>query len=59
VRLPAYYLALHPVTNAQYARFLSERRPALKDLEKWVALVGESLAGRWGLDGRSTENFVR
>jgi serine/threonine-protein kinase len=36
VRLPAYYLALHPVTNAQYARFLSERRPGKEDLEKWI-----------------------
>ena len=38
VTLPPYYLALHPVTNRQYARFLSERRPGKEDLEKWVLL---------------------
>ena len=38
VTLPSYYLALTPVTNAQYARFLSERRPGSGDLEKWVLL---------------------
>ena len=38
VRLPAYYLALHPVTNGQYARFLSERKPVQSDLEKWIRL---------------------
>jgi sulfatase modifying factor 1 len=38
VTLPAYYLALHPVTNAQYARFLTARRPATADLERWVLL---------------------
>ena len=36
VRLPGYYLALHPVTNAQYARFLTETRPGKEDLEKWI-----------------------
>ena len=38
VRLPAYYLALHPVTNRQYARFLTERKPNKADLEKWILL---------------------
>jgi formylglycine-generating enzyme required for sulfatase activity len=38
VRLPAYYLALHAVTNAQYARFLSASRPAKADLDKWIRL---------------------
>jgi formylglycine-generating enzyme required for sulfatase activity len=39
VELPAYYLALHPVTNAQYARFLSQRRPGDPDLQKWIDLT--------------------
>jgi formylglycine-generating enzyme required for sulfatase activity len=38
VRLPAYYLALHPVTNGQYARFLSAARPGKAELEKWIRL---------------------
>jgi formylglycine-generating enzyme required for sulfatase activity len=38
VRLPAYYLAVTAVTNAQYARFLSEARPGQKDLEQWILL---------------------
>jgi sulfatase modifying factor 1 len=38
VTLPAYYLAVHPVTNAQYARFLTARHPGKSDLEQWVLL---------------------
>ena len=29
---------MHPVTNAQYARFLSQRRPGDSDLQKWILL---------------------
>jgi sulfatase modifying factor 1 len=38
VRLPAFYMALHPVTNAQYARFLNESKPGTTDLNKWILL---------------------
>ncbi len=38
VALPAYYLALYPVTNGQYAQFLSETKPTKGDLEKWIQL---------------------
>jgi formylglycine-generating enzyme required for sulfatase activity len=38
VKLPPFYLAMHPVTNVQYARFLSQRRPGDSDLEKWIWL---------------------
>jgi formylglycine-generating enzyme required for sulfatase activity len=48
VRLPAYYLALHPVTNAQYARFLSERRPGEEDLKKWILLDWDCLVRAQG-----------
>jgi formylglycine-generating enzyme len=40
VKLPPYYLAIHPVTNAQYARFLCQRRPSDSDLKKWITLGG-------------------
>ncbi len=48
VDLPAYYLALHPVTNAQYARFLSQRRPADADLEKWIQLNSNCFVRKGG-----------
>ena len=38
VHLPAYYLALHPVTNAQYATFLNAVRASEADLKKWIDL---------------------
>ena len=38
VRLPAYYLALYPVTNIQYAQFLSQVQPSESDLNKWINL---------------------
>ena len=41
VELPAYYLGIHPVTNAQYARFLSESRPSESDLKKWIFLTND------------------
>jgi len=38
VELAPFYLAMHPVTNAQYARFLSAVKPTESDLEKWILL---------------------
>jgi formylglycine-generating enzyme required for sulfatase activity len=38
VYLPAFYLAVYPVTNEQFARFLSERNPELKELREWIWL---------------------
>ncbi|MCX6625649.1 MAG: SUMF1/EgtB/PvdO family nonheme iron enzyme [Acidobacteria bacterium] len=48
VRLPGYYLALHAVTNAQYARFLSERRPGEADLGKWILLDSDCFVRKQG-----------
>lgn len=38
VWLPAYYLALYPVRNIQYAQFLSQVQPSESDLEEWILL---------------------
>ena len=48
VHLPAYYMALHPVTNAQYARFLTERAPSGADLKKWVQLDSDCFVRKSG-----------
>ena len=40
VVLPAYYMALTPVTNEQYARFLTEQQPSNTELWSWIALDG-------------------
>ncbi len=42
VRLPAYYLALHAVTNAQYARFLNQTKPTKTELGMWIELGSHS-----------------
>ena len=48
VHLPAYYLALHTVTNAQYVRFLNEIQPNNSDLKKWTDLKGDCfIKKRW------------
>ena len=46
VELPPYYLGIHPVTNRQYARFLSARRPKEQELKKWILLDRDCLVRR-------------
>ena len=48
VRLPGFYLALHPVTNAQYARFLSETNPEQGDLDQWIRLDSDCFVRKSG-----------
>ena len=38
IHLPAYYMALTCVTKAQYAQFLTERRPSPQKLPQWINL---------------------
>jgi formylglycine-generating enzyme required for sulfatase activity len=64
VRLPAYYLALHPVTNAQYARFLTETRPGEELLKRWILLDQECFVRSQGegyeaYGGRDDHPMVR
>jgi len=39
--LPAYYIGLYCVTNAQYAAFLNAVQPSDEDLGSWIVLRGE------------------
>lgn len=48
VKLPAYYLALYPVTNIQYARFLNQVQPSESDLKKWIWLDAGSCVRKAG-----------
>jgi len=64
VELPPYYLAMHPVTNGQYARFLSQRRPGDSDLQKWILLdsdcfVRKSGSGYEGYGGKDDHPVVQ
>jgi len=48
VRMPVYYLALYPVTNIQYAQFLSQVQPSKSDLEKWIRLDSDCFVRKAG-----------
>ena len=48
VTLPAFYLALHPVTNGQYAKFLTAKRPGQEELKKWINLNGDCFVRKAG-----------
>lgn len=38
VRLPGYYLAIHSVTNAQFAQFLNEKQSSSGTMGEWIHL---------------------
>jgi formylglycine-generating enzyme required for sulfatase activity len=42
VYLDLYWIDLHDVTNAQYARFLNSRQPDAKTRKTWLTLAGET-----------------
>ncbi|MBN2561090.1 MAG: SUMF1/EgtB/PvdO family nonheme iron enzyme [Phycisphaerae bacterium] len=53
VELPAYCLGMYLVTNAQYARFLSEISPKASEVKKWVSLEDDDC-----FVSRSEEGYV-
>jgi formylglycine-generating enzyme required for sulfatase activity len=63
VRLPAFYLAVYPVTNDQYAQFLTESNPELKNLTKWIWLdqgcfIKKSASGYEAYGGKNDRPVV-
>lgn len=54
VELPGFYLGITPVTNAQYAKFLTARRPRDSDLWEWIYLINPCFIRR---SGKSYEVF--
>jgi formylglycine-generating enzyme required for sulfatase activity len=53
VWLPDIYMALHPVTNRQYARFLNDERPEKFELIKWINLDSYCFIRKSGNDYES------
>ena len=50
IKLPAFYLAIYTVTNAQYVKFLKDVDPGQKDLDNWITLNQTSFI-RIAIDG--------
>ena len=48
VELPSYYLGIHPVTNGQYARFLTAAKPGQSDQGKWILLDKDCFVRKGG-----------
>jgi len=46
VYLKAYHLAIHCVTNVQFARFLNDRCPTQDELDQWILLDDDNCISR-------------
>lgn len=42
LRVPAFYLGVYAITNAQFARFLTETRPRPEHLARWLSRFGHT-----------------